>query len=175
ISDNELYGMAAKLFAAHSRWQDVGEAEASGWPQELWKALQQSGFSDVPVPAELGGAGGSIADAVQLLRAAGARAAPVPLAEAGLVGGWLLASAGLALPEGVRTVLPPAATIRLDGDRLYGTAPPRAWGHRAGHVIGLVDGVIVLAPGPAAQSGGPAVSRAANLADEPRDTVIFDG
>src|SRR4029077_895084 len=91
------------------------------------------------------------------------------------VGGWLLASAGLALPEGVRTVLPPAATLRLDGDRLFGTAPAVAWGHRAQHVVGLVDGVVVLAPGPAAPSGGPAVSRGANLADEARDTVGFDG
>jgi acyl-CoA dehydrogenase len=173
--DNELYSAAAKLFAAHSRWEEVGEAEGTGWSPQLWKALQQSGFSDVPVPEELGGAGGSVADAVQLLRAAGAHAAPVPLAEAGLVGGWLLASAGLALPEGVRTVLPPAATLRLDGDRLFGAAPAVAWGHRAQHVIGLVGGIIVLAPGPAAQSGGPAVSRGANLADEPRDTVVFDG
>ncbi len=175
MSDNELYSAAAKLFAAHSRWQDIGEAEATGWAPELWKALQESGFSDVPVPEELGGAGGTVADAVQLLRAAGAHAAPVPLAEAGLVGGWLLACADLALPKGVRTVLAPADTLRLDGGRLFGTAPAVAWGHRAEHVIGLVDGVVVLAPGPAAPSGGPAVSRAANLADEPRDTVIFDG
>ena len=175
MSDNELYSLAAKLFAAHSR--DVGEAEATGWAQDLWKALQQSGFSDVPVPEELGGAGGSVADAVQLLRAAGAHAAPVPLAEAGLVGGWLLASVGLALPKGVRTVVSPAATprLRLDGDRLFGTVPAVAWGHRAEHVVGLVDGVVVLAPGPAAPSGGPGVSRGANLADEPRDTVVFDG
>jgi acyl-CoA dehydrogenase len=177
MSDDELYGAAATLFAAHSRWLDVGEAETTGWAQHLWKALQQSGFTDVPVPEELGGAGGSVADAVQLLRAAGAHAAPVPLAEAGLVGGWLLASAGLALPKGVRTVLPPAITpqLRLDGDRLFGTVPAVAWGHRAEYVIGLVDGVVVLAPGPAAQSGGPTVSRGANLAEEPRDTVIFDG
>jgi acyl-CoA dehydrogenase len=175
MSDNELYSLAAKLFAAHSR--DVREAEATGWAQELWKALQQSGFNDVPVPEELGGAGGSVADAVQLLRAAGAHAAPVPLAEAGLVGGWLLASAGLALPKGVRTVVPPAAAprLRLDGDRLFGTVPAVAWGHRAEHVVGLVDGVVVLAPGPAAPSDGPGVSRGANLADEPRDTVVFDG
>ncbi len=175
MSDNELYDAAAKLFAAHSRWEDVAEAEAAGWAQQLWKALQQSGFSDVPVPEKLGGAGGGVADAVQLLRAAGAHAAPVPLAEAGLVGGWLLASAGLALPDGVRTVLPPDATLRLDGDRLFGTAPAVAWGHRAEHVVGLIDGVVVLAPGPAAPSGGPAVSRGVNLADEPRDTVVFDG
>jgi acyl-CoA dehydrogenase len=175
MSDNELYGLATKLFAAHSRWEDVGKAEAVGWVQPLWNALQQSGFSDVPVPEELGGAGGTIADAVQLLRAAGAHAVPVPLAEAGLVGGWLLASAGLALPEGVRTVVPPAATLRLDGGRLFGTAPAVAWGHRAEHVVALVEGVVVVAPGPAAPSGGPAVKRGANLADEPRDTVVFDG
>lgn len=175
MSDNELFRAAAKLFAVHSRWQDVGEAEATGWAAQLWQALQQSGFSDVPVPEELGGAGGGVADAVQLLRAAGAHAAPAPLAEAGLVGGWLLASAGLTLPKGVRTILPPAATLRLDGDRLFGEVPAVAWGHRAQHVIGLVDGVVVLAPGPAASSAGPAVNRGTNLAAEPRDTVIFDG
>ena len=175
MSDNELQSAAAKLFAVHSRWQDVGEAEAAGWAPQLWDALQQSGFSDVPVAEELGGAGGSVADAVQLLGAAGAHAAPVPLAEAGLVGGWLLGCAGLALPKGVRTILPPAARLRLDGDRLFGTAPAVAWGHRAEHVVGLVDGVVVLAPGPAAPSAGPAVGRGANLADEPRDTVVFDG
>ncbi|MEE2851936.1 MAG: acyl-CoA dehydrogenase family protein [Actinomycetota bacterium] len=175
MSDNELYSAADKLFAAHSRWEDVGDADATGWAPQLWNTLRQNGFSDVPVPEELGGAGGSVADAIQLLRAAGAHAAPVPLAEAGLVGGWLLASAGLALPEGVRTVLLPAATLSLDGGRLFGTAPAVAWGHRAEHLIGLVDGVVVLAPGPAASSGGPAVSRGVNLAEEPRDTVIFDG
>src|ERR1700740_1563771 len=148
MSDNELYSAATKLFSAHS--QDIGEAETTGWAPGLWKALQQSGFSDVPVPEELGGAGGSVADAVQLLRAAGAHAAPVPLAEAGLISGWLLASAGLALPDGVRTVLPPVATLRLDGDRLSGTAPAVAWGRRAQHVVGLVGDVGVLAPGPAA-------------------------
>ncbi|MGN6337611.1 acyl-CoA dehydrogenase family protein [Mycobacterium sp.] len=175
MSDNGLYSAVDKLFAALSRWEDVGEAGTAGWAPQLWNALQQNGFSDVPVPEELGGAGGGVADAIQLLRAAGAHAAPVPLAEAGLVGGWLLASAGLALPKGVRTVLPPAATLRLDGDRLFGTVPAVPWGHRAEHVVGLVDDVVVLAPGPAAASGGPAVSRGVNLAEEPRDTVVFDG
>ncbi|MGB9308910.1 MAG: acyl-CoA dehydrogenase family protein, partial [Mycobacterium sp.] len=77
MSDSELFGLAAKLFDEHSRWQDVGDAEATGWPDNLWNALQQTGFSDVPVPEDLGGAGGGVADAVQLLRAAGAHAAPV--------------------------------------------------------------------------------------------------
>jgi acyl-CoA dehydrogenase len=174
MSDNELYGLAAKLFDEHSRWQHVSDAEATGWAENLWKALRQTGFIDVPIPEELGGAGGTVTDAVELLRAAGAHAAPVPLAEAGLVGGWLLASAALTLPKGVRTVLPLDAALRLDDDRLFGSAPAVAWGHRAEHVVGLVDGVVVLAPGPAAESG-PEVSRGVNLADEPRDTITFDG
>ena len=177
MSDSELHAVATKLFDEHCGWKVVGAAEATGWAGQLWQALQQTGFGDVPVPEEFGGAGGGVADAVQLLRVAGAHAAPVPLAEAGLVGGWLLASAGLALPNGVRTVLPPAATgrLRLDGHRLSGTVPAVAWAHRAEHVVGLVDGAVVLAPGPAAQGTRPAVSRAVNLADEPRDTLRFDG
>ena len=149
------------------------EAGATGWSPNLWNTLQQNGFSDVPVPEELGGAGGRVADAIQLLRAAGAHAAPVPLAEAGLVGGWLLASAGLALPKGVRTVLSPAATLRLDGDRLFGTVPAVAWGHRAEHVIGLVDGVVVLASGPAASSGGERPSAAESTSPKSPVTQWF--
>jgi acyl-CoA dehydrogenase len=177
MSDSELHGVATKLFDEYCSWETVGEAEATGWAEQLWQALQQTGFGDVPVPEEFGGAGGGVADAVQLLREAGAHAAPVPLAEAGLIGGWLLASSGLALPSGVRTVLPPSATggLRLHGDRLSGTVPRVAWAHRAEHVVGLVQGAVVVAPGPAAQGTRPAVSRGVNLANEPRDTLQFDG
>jgi acyl-CoA dehydrogenase len=168
MTENELYGLAVKLFEEHR------DAEPDGWAPNLWKALQQTGFSDVPIPEDLGGAGGSVADAVQLLRATGAQAAPVPLAEAGLIGGWLLASVSIPMPNGIRTVLPPGNELRLDGDRLSGTASAIPWGRNAEHVVGLVDGTIVLAPGPA-QPNGPAVSFGTNIADEPRDTVVFDG
>ena len=158
MSASELLLVATKLFDEYCSWEVVGEAEATGWAEQLWQALQQTGFGDVPVPEELGGAGGGVADAVELLRAAGAHAAPVPLAEAGLIGGWLLASAGLTLPSGVRTVLPPGASgrLRLDGDRLFGIVPAVAWAHRAEHVVGLVGGTVVLAPGPAARGTRPA-------------------
>lgn len=172
MSAGELRGAADRLFAEHSGWQAVADAETTGWSAPLWEALRQTGFLDVGVPEELGGSGGSVADAAELLRAAGTHAAPVPFAEAGLVGGWLLTAAGLALPDGVRTVLPPGS-LRLDGDRLFGTVHGVPWGHRAQHLIALVDGVVVLAPGPVA--GGPTCDRAVNLADEPRDTLRFDG
>lgn len=176
MTASELHDVAAKLFDEYCPWEVVGDAEASGWADELWSALAHAGFGDVPVPEELGGAGGGVADAIELLLVAGAHAAPIPLAETGLIGGWLLASAGLALPRGVRTVLPGSATrqLRLDGDRLFGTVPGVAWGHRAEYVVGYVDDAVVLAPGPAAQGSRPSVARAVNLADEPRDTLHFD-
>lgn len=177
MTDTELHDVAAKLFDDYCGWEVVAEAESAGWAAGLWTVLGQTGFGDVPVPEEFGGAGGGVADAIALLHAAGAHAAPVPLAESGLIGGWLLASAGLALPGGVRTVLPSTATrqLRLDGERLFGTAPGVAWGHRAEHVVGLVDGMVILAPGPAAQGNRPQAVRAVNLADEPRDVLHFDG
>ncbi|HEU0190698.1 MAG TPA: acyl-CoA dehydrogenase family protein [Mycobacterium sp.] len=171
----ELHDAAAKLFAEYSDWLAVDAAATAGWSAVLWEALRRTGFSDVPVPEELGGAGGTVDDAAELLRAAGAAAAPVPLAEAGLIGGWLLASAGLPLPGGVRTVLAPTGRLRLDGDRLTGEVRGVAWGHRAEQVVGLVDGAVVLAPGPAATGERPTAVRAVNLADEPRDTLRFDG
>jgi acyl-CoA dehydrogenase len=177
MTDNELQRVATELFDQHCDWHVVAEAESTGWAEKLWQALRKTGFGDVPVPEELGGSGGSMADAVQLLRVAGAHAAPLPLAEAGLVGGWLLASAGIALPDGVRTVVPAGGTrgVHLDDDRLFGTASGVAWAHRAEHVVGLVDDAVVLAPGPAAPGTHPEVIRAVNLAGEPRDTLCFDG
>jgi acyl-CoA dehydrogenase len=177
MSDNELHRMATELFDEYCGWGVVAEAESTGWAEKLWQALHKAGFGDVPVPEELGGAGGNVADAVELLRVAGAHAAPLPLAEAGLVGGWLLASAGIALPDGVRTALPPTVSqpLRLDDGRLSGTVSGVAWAHRAEHVVGLVDGVVVLAPGPLAPGAHPEVVRAVNLAGEPRDTLRFDG
>ncbi|MCV7401485.1 acyl-CoA dehydrogenase family protein [Mycobacterium fragae] len=175
MSDNELHSAATKFFDDHCPWEVVAETEVTGWADALWQALTETGFADVPMPEELGGSGGDVADAVELLRAAGAHAAPVPLAEAGLVAGWLLASAGLVLPNAIRTVLPTAGQLHLDDDRLFGTVPGVAWGHRAEHVVGLVDGLVLIAPGPAAPGPHPAVSRAVNLAGEPRDTVHFDG
>lgn len=175
MSDNELHSAATKFFDEHCGWDVVAEAEVTGWADELWQALTETGFADVPMPEELGGSDGGVADAVELLGAAGAHAAPVPLAEAGLVAGWLLGSAGLVLPNGIRAVVPTTGQLHLDNDRLFGTVPGVAWAHRAEHVVGRVDGVVLIAPGPAAPGPHPTVRRAVNLAGEPRDTVHFDG
>lgn len=53
-------------------------------------------------------------------------------------------------------MLPPGS-LRLDGDRLFGTVHGVPWGHRAQHLIALVDGVVVLAPD-RSPAGRPAIA-----------------
>jgi acyl-CoA dehydrogenase len=158
--------------------EDVVAAEASGWSEPLWSALSGAGFPYVSVPEEAGGSGGDVADAVVLLRVAGRFAAPVPLAESGLLGGWALAAAGLPLPEG-----PLSAAVGRPGDRVELTGGPGTWrltarvqrvpwGGRAQRVAVLAESggerYVVSAP-----TGAAVVEAGRTLAAEPRDTVVW--
>ena len=119
-----------------------------------------------------GGAGGTVADGVAVLGVAGRHAAPIPLAETGLLAGWLLSAAGLPVGHGPNTVVPGRAEddLRLVGDRLHGTAHRVAWARAAERIVALVDGkVVAVAPSRAR------IEPVTNLAGEPRDTVVFDG
>ncbi len=105
--------------------------------------------------------------------AAAAHAAPIPLAET-MLAGWLLAKAGLPVPAGPLTLAP----VRR-GDGLALRRRPRG-GHGAGACRGRRDArAIVVLPrtggrGAASPAGGFRVTPGANLAGEPRDTLVFD-
>lgn len=164
-------------------------AEQTGWAAGVWEAVSAAGFPGIGVAEELGGSGGTLADALAVLRVAGELGAPVPLAEAGVLGGWLVTGSGVALDDtmpsddAVLTVAPgrPEDTLhvdasRPDGGRLLGTAHRVPWGRRADLVAALVRGdggwqVATFSPaGP-----GVRVEPATNLAGEPRDTLVLDG
>ena len=124
------------------------------------------------VPEENGGSGISLSDGFALLRAAGARAVAVPLAET-LLAGWLLARAGLQSPAGAMTVaFGDGLAIDADG-KLAGTAQAVPFARDAAHLA-------VLAAGTA----GPEVALVAaddcnfepsdNYAGEGRDRVRFE-
>ncbi|MCZ2859934.1 acyl-CoA dehydrogenase family protein [Blastococcus sp. VKM Ac-2987] len=159
--------------------EDVVAAEASGWSEPLWSALAEAGFPYVSVPEEAGGSGGDVADAVALLRVAGRFAAPVPLAEAGLLGGWALAAAGLPLPEGPLSVAVGRPGDRVDltggpgGWRLTARVQRVPWGGRAERVVLLTgsggERYVVSAP-----RGAAVVEPGHTLAAEPRDTLSWD-
>ena len=108
-----------------------------------------------------------------VLGVAGRHAAPIPLAETGLLAGWLLSAARAAASDsGPTTVVPGRAEddLRLVGDRLHGTAHRVAWARAAERIVALVDGkVVAVAPSRAR------IEPVTNLAGEPRDTVVFDG
>jgi len=174
--DELLVSTATRILADTSTFDAVEAAERDGWAPGVWDALAEAGLPWVGVPEQAGGSGGTLADALAVLRVAGAHAAPVPLAETGLLAGWLLAEAGLELDARPATVVPgrPSDDVRFAGGVLTGAAHEVPWAHRAGWVVALVD------DGPAAkvavvEAAACRIERGVNLAGEPRDTVHVDG
>jgi len=149
----------------------VEHAEAEGWAPDLWNAFSESGFPWVSVPDTAGGSGGTLGDAAAILHAIGRYAAPVPVAETGMLAGWLLAGAGLPIPAGAATVVPDAS-LTIEGGRIVGSSTV-AWAARSEQVVALVaDGSawkVVAIP-----TSLLAITPGANLAGEPRDLVQFD-
>src|ERR1700724_3358062 len=94
-----------RLLAPHCTSSKLLQAEGGVWPAALWTALEQAGLTRALLPEASGGAGLEPEQALSLVRAAGRHAAPVPLAET-MMAGWLLAGAGLVIPDGPLTILP---------------------------------------------------------------------
>jgi acyl-CoA dehydrogenase len=135
------------------------------------------------MPEEAGGSGGELADAVAVVATLARGAAAVPVAEQLLVAGPALVAAGLALPSpeqplsiSVGGAVTAAASDDGDGPGrflLTGTATDVAWAGVARHLA-------VLASGPAGpvlalvDVTGMEATHAANLAGEPRGSLVFD-
>ncbi|NMH99920.1 acyl-CoA dehydrogenase family protein [Pseudonocardia acidicola] len=162
--------------------ETVAAAEQSGWAPELWDALAAGGFPWISVDEDAGGAGGSVAEACAALEQAGRYAAPVPLAETGLLAGWLLSRAGLEVPTGPASTAP-GKPITLRRNRsghnrsdwiASGSVARVPWAREASRLalLGRAEGITVVV------SIDPALARiepGTNLAGEPRDTVHLDG
>ncbi|HEX7775262.1 MAG TPA: acyl-CoA dehydrogenase family protein, partial [Parvibaculum sp.] len=159
-----------RLLADHATKQVIQGAEAGEWPGALWDELVANGLTRVLVPEALEGAGAGWPDAFVVLKAAGEHAAPLPLAEA-ILAGFILGRAGMAMPDGVVTVM--EGDFLLAEGRLSGKAVRVPWGRNASHAVALVKsgwGVeAVLAPLDYAR-----IEKGENLAREPRDTMIFE-
>jgi acyl-CoA dehydrogenase len=174
--DPLLSETATRVFADTSTFGAVEQAEADGWAPAMWDAVAETGLAWASVPEAAGGSGGTLADAIEILRIAGAHAVPLPLAETGVLGGWLLAGAGLEIPDGAVTVVPRTRRddLELRDGVLHGTAHRVPWARTVDQIVALLDaddGPVVVAVDPADARVEPAV----NLAGEPRDSVTFDG
>ncbi|MDO8421667.1 MAG: acyl-CoA dehydrogenase family protein [Parvibaculum sp.] len=159
-----------RLLKDHATKQVIVAAEQGEWPAALWDALVANGLTRVLVPEEMDGAGATWSDAYVVLKAAGEYAAPVPLAEA-IVAGWLLSRAGIAVPEGIITLM--EGDFLLKEGRLTGKAIRVPFGRYATHGVALVKsgwGVeVVLAPLEYVR-----IENDMNVAREARDTLTFE-
>ncbi|SDX75529.1 acyl-CoA dehydrogenase [Modestobacter sp. DSM 44400] len=154
------------------------------WDEGLWSVLAEAGLTGVGLPEEAGGSGGELADAVAIVATLAAGAAAVPVAEQLLVAGPALLAADLDLPSpeqpltiAVDGVVTAAASDDGDGPgrfTLTGTATDVAWAGVARHVAVLAHGgagpVLALV-----DVAGLAATHTANLAGEPRGSLVFDG
>src|SRR5258708_39275599 len=96
---------AERLFERHCSAEIMRRADGGEFPQALWRALSEAGYTSALIPESAGGAGFDMSDALSLLFSAGRHAVPAPLAES-MLAGWLLSAAGIAVPEEPLTVAP---------------------------------------------------------------------
>ncbi len=168
-----------RLFEDLCTKQVVDAAETGVFAAELWQAVSETGLPLAALPESAGGADAEWSDLYAALRVAGRYAAPIPLAET-MLAGWIASSAGLDIVDGPMTVGPVRASDRLsltrdgNGWRLHGTASRLPYASNAEKIVLIVDGpdgeMAVAIDGAAA----PAPQSGKNIANESRDTLVFD-
>ena len=169
---------AHRLFSETCDHEAIQAAEARGQAPEIWEAFAETGFPWISIDEDAGGSGGSLLDALEVLRLVGYHAAPIPAAETGILGGWLLANSGQELPEGVITVVPNgAATVTgsVSGEEVIisGQALRVPWARVAQKIVvplSIEDQTIIAS----VESDRCEVKQMTNMAGEPRDTVNFE-
>ncbi|HET9969134.1 MAG TPA: acyl-CoA dehydrogenase [Streptosporangiaceae bacterium] len=161
-----LRATVEELLAEHCTAGRVAAASRDGWDAVLWRALEDTGLTLAGASEEAGGSGGDLTMAAGIAVAAGAAAAPVPLAET-LAAGMLLARAGAEILPGPLTLAvaegPGAALQRVPYGRLATTVAVGSVEARTG--FGPNGDWLAVIPRPAGVTPGR------NLAGEPRDEV----
>ncbi len=166
-----------RIFGDHYTSERLQAAKAAGWSEPLWRALEETGMTLVSVPEEHGG-GGEFDEAIEALRLAGKHCAAVPFAETALLGGWALAQARMAIPEGplAFVVAPHAGELSVAQAqgrwKIEGVLRDVAWARMAAALVVVAphEAGAVVARIPRAQYD---VRPAENLAHEARDEVTL--
>ncbi len=173
-----LRDTAERLLHDHCARGTLEAAERGEWPAALWRALEVAGLPQALAPEAAGGAGVTWREALEVLRAAGRHAAPVPLAET-LVATALLAAAKPDRPSGpLALAQAEEGPLHLErapqGWRARGRLAAVPWGGAVSHVVttALLDErphLLLL------RSADASVRRGWSVAREPRDDLVFQG
>jgi acyl-CoA dehydrogenase len=171
---NDLIDTVDRICEEHCTRAVLVAAEQGVWPSALWDALDGVGLVRALLPEEADGSGIEFTDAMAILRRCAYHAAPVPLAET-MLAGRLLLSAGLQVPAGAVTVVPPGAEpLRISGgaggDRVSGVSGRTPWGNACAHAVVVGQGEGGSFIGVVATEGLVSIVER-NLAGEPRATL----
>jgi acyl-CoA dehydrogenase len=167
-----LRDTASRLFQDLCEPTALRDAETGAWPAPLWRAVEDAGLPRALVPEAAGGSGVSFADAMVIVRAAGRFALPLPLPET-MLAAWLLARAGLPVPDGPITVAYGEKVTLNQNERgcfPRGDAIRVPWAREA-TIVAMDDaGRVTIAP-----RDECSIAPGENVAREPRDTVSLGG
>jgi acyl-CoA dehydrogenase len=180
MTDSLLTDTVGEILAAVCTDAALRAAERDGFAAAAWDAVAEAGLPWISVPEAAGGEGGDLADALAVLRLAGYHGLPLPLAETGVLAGWLLAASGLRVSR-VPTTVASGPDLVWSGETVTGSARLVPWGRSVEQVVALAP-VTGAGNHPAASPvvavfavADLRVERHVNVAGEPRDTLYFDG
>jgi acyl-CoA dehydrogenase len=109
----------------------VPRGQADRMSARALDAIRAAGFLGVSVPEHLGGSGGGLNDALEVLRGAAYAGLSLPVIEGPVLAGWLLRQAGLTFAWSDHLAVMAAGRIRLEetgrGRVLFGTLDSIAW------------------------------------------------
>ena len=168
-----------RLFEDLCTKQVVDAAETGVFAADLWRAVSETGVPLAALPESAGGADAEWADLYAALRVAGRFSAPIPLAET-MLAGWVASSAGLEIGDGPMTVGPVRASDRLtltrdgNGWRLNGMASRLPYASHAERIVLIADGPDGEMAVSLESSAAPTPAKGKNIANESRDTLVFD-
>jgi acyl-CoA dehydrogenase len=150
--------------------QAVMSCEGGVWPEAMWDGIEESGFTLALAPESAGGAGAAWADVCGIVRLAGRFSLPLPLPEA-MLANWLLGVSGLQGCGG-RLTIGAQGTLRFENGTVSGDAIDVPWGSEVDFIVAVIAGDeprVVLLP-----TYGVQKIHGANIAGEPRDTLVFN-
>ncbi len=180
-----LVDAIARIVEQHGTSPVTGGCADDAWSRRAWEAFAALGYPWISIAVERGGSGGSVADLLTVLIETSRGGVSLPIAETGLLAGWLLAAAARPLPDGPATAIPPDSATHLrfaseSGNVVVdGVAPLVPWARAAEQLL------LICPPGIVATSDGASfmlclrpsqvdIRPRRNLAGEPRDDVIFE-
>jgi alkylation response protein AidB-like acyl-CoA dehydrogenase len=161
-----LLETADRFFADRVGKAVVNDVEKGVWPKDLWKEIEEMGLPQIAVPEDKGGAGGTLADMLALLRLSGSHAVPVPLAETALANLLVAAAGGTPQPGPATLAL---GDLRISGGRLSGNAERVPFATVAERFVAVAGNALAVVG-----KSNAKVQAKPSHAGEPYGTVSFD-